>query len=65
MLQELNGNFNSIKKTQASMKFALREIKKNIWETNSDGKETRLKSMVWSRRKKETFSLKRMKKKEF
>ena len=41
MLQELTGYFNSIKKTQAAMKFALCEIKKNLQETNSDGKETR------------------------
>ena len=30
MLKELNGNFNSIKKTQAEVKFALSEIKKNL-----------------------------------
>ena len=41
MLQELTGYFNSIKKTQAAMKFALCEIKKNLQGTNSDGKETR------------------------
>ena len=41
MLQELTGYFNSIKKTQAIMKIALHEIKKNIQGTNSDGKETR------------------------
>ena len=41
MIQELTGYFNSIKKTQASMKIALCEIKKNLQGTNSDGKETR------------------------
>ena len=41
MLQELSGYFNSIKKTQAAMKVALCEIKKNLQGTNSDRKETR------------------------
>ena len=41
MLQELTGSFNSIKKTQAAMKVALCEIKKNLQGTNSDRKETR------------------------
>ena len=41
ILQELTGYFNSIKKTQAAMNFALCEIKKNIQGTNSNGKETR------------------------
>ena len=41
MLQELTRYFNSIKKTQAAMKAALCEIKKNLQGTNSDGKETR------------------------
>ena len=40
MLQELAGYLNNIKKTQVAMKVALREIKKNIQGTNSDGKET-------------------------
>ena len=40
MLQELTGYFNSIKKTQAAMRVALCEIKKNLQGTNSDGKET-------------------------
>ena len=34
------GYFNSIKKTQAAMKVALCEIKKNLQGTNSEGKET-------------------------
>ena len=33
------GYFNSIKKTQAAMKVALCEIKKNLQRTNSDRKE--------------------------
>ena len=41
MLQELTGYFNSIKKTQAAMKVAFCEIKKNQQGTKSDGKETR------------------------
>ena len=41
MFQELTGYFNSIKKTQAAMKVALCEIKKNLQGTNSDGKEAR------------------------
>ena len=41
MLQELTGYFNSIKRTQAAMKVALCEIKKNLHGTNSDGKDTR------------------------
>ena len=41
MLQELNGDFNSIKKTQTAVKVALCEIKKNRQGTNSEGKETR------------------------
>ena len=44
MLHELTGYFNSIKKTQAIMKIALHEIKKNIQGTNSGGKETRTQS---------------------
>ena len=34
-LQELTGYFNTIKKTQAQMKVALSEIKKNLQGTNS------------------------------
>ena len=41
MLQELTGYFNSIKKTQATTKVALCEIKKSLQGTNSDRKETR------------------------
>ena len=41
MLQEFNGYFNSIKKTQAAMKVALCEIRKNLQGNNTDRKETR------------------------
>ena len=41
MLQVLTGYFNSIKKTQATMKVTLCEIKKNLQGTNSNKKETR------------------------
>ena len=47
------------------MKATQSEIKENIEGTNNDGKETGLKSMVWTRRKKETFNQNRMKKQEF
>ena len=40
MLKELTGYFNSIKKTQAAIKVALCEIKKNLQGTDNDGKET-------------------------
>ena len=41
MLRKLTGYFNSIKRTQAAMKVALCEIKKNLQGTNSEWKETR------------------------
>ena len=41
MLQEHTGYFKSIKKTQAAIKVALCETKKNLQGTNSDGKATR------------------------
>ena len=40
MLQELTGYFKSIKKTQAEMKIARSEIKKNLQGTNGEEKET-------------------------
>ena len=46
------------------MKVALCEIKKNLQGTET-GRKPGLKSTVWSRRKKETFNQKRMKKQEF
>ena len=52
-------------KLHEKMKVMLRETKENVQGTNSDGKGTGLKSMVWTRRKKETSNQKRMKKGEF
>ena len=49
-------------KLDEKMKDMLSEIKENVQVTNSDGKEMGLKSMVWTRRKKETSNQKRMKK---
>ena len=42
MLKELTEYFNSIKKTQAEMKFTLSEIKKKLQETNSGGDEAEI-----------------------
>ena len=39
-------------KLDEKMKAMLSEIKENVQGTNSEGKETGLKSMIWSRRKK-------------
>ena len=55
MLQELTGYFNTIKKTQAQMKVALSEIKKNLQGTNSGGDEAKIKSMIWNIRKKKNI----------
>ena len=52
-------------KLDEKMKAMLRETKENVQGTNSDAKETGLKPMVWTRRKKETSNQKRMKKQEF
>ena len=52
-------------KLDEKMKAILKETKENVQGTNSDGKETGLKSVVWTRRKKETFNQNRMKKQEF
>ena len=52
-------------KLDEKMKAMLREIKENVQGTNNDGKETATSSMIWSRRKKETFNQNRMKKQEF
>ena len=41
------------------------EIKKNMHGPNSEGRKPGLRSMVWTRRKKETFSKNTMKKQEF
>ena len=42
ILKEVTGYYNSIKKTQAEMKFALSEIKKNLQGTNSGGDEVKI-----------------------
>ena len=52
-------------KIEENVKALKREIKENVQGTNSDRKETGLKSMVWTRRKKYTFNQNRMKKQEF
>ena len=52
------------RKLDEKMKAMLSETKENVQGTNSDGKETGLKSMVWTRRKKETSNQNRMKKQE-
>ena len=53
------------RKIEEKVKTMQREIKENVQGTNSDGKETATSSMIWSRRKKETFNQNRMKKQEF
>ena len=53
------------RKLDEKMKAMLTETKENVQGTNSDVKETGLKSTVWIIRKKETSSQKRMKKQEF
>ena len=52
-------------KMEEKMKAMQSEMKRNVQGTKSDGKEMGLKSMVWTRRKKETSNKKRMKKQEF
>ena len=52
-------------KLDEKMKPMLRETKENVQGTNSDGRKLGLKSMVWTRRMKETSNQKRMKKQEF
>ena len=55
-----------VRKLDEKMKPMLREIKENVQRTNSDaGRKLGLKSMVWTRRKKQTSNQKRMKKQEF
>ena len=53
------------RKLDEKMKAVLSEIKENVQGTNSDGKKPGLKSLVWTRKKKQTFNQNRMKKKEF
>ena len=47
------------------MKAMKSEMKENIQGTNSERRKLELKSMVWSRKKKETFNQRRMKKQKF
>ena len=49
-------------KIEEKVKAMESEIKENVQGNNSDGKETGLTSMVWSRRKKQTFDQDRMNK---
>ena len=52
-------------KLEEKMKAMKSEIKENVQGTNSDGKKPVLKSMVWTRKKKQTFNQNRMKKQDF
>ena len=52
-------------KLDEKKKAMLSEIKENVQGTNSDAKETGTQINAWTRRKKETFNQKRMKKQEF
>ena len=65
MLKEVIGYCTSIKKIQAEMKVALSEIKKNLQGTNNGGMNSRIKSMIWNRRKEKAFNQNIRKKKEF
>ena len=62
MLTEL---VESVWKPDEKMKLMLRETKENVQEPIVMGRKLELKSTVWTRRKKETSSQKRMKKQEF
>ena len=62
MLTELVGYGHKIEEEVEAMQS---EIKENVQGTNSDTKAPELKTMVWSRRKKERFNQNRMKKQEF
>ena len=52
-------------KIEEKMKAMRSEKKENVQRTNSTRMQPELKSMVWSRRKKETFNQNKMKKQEF
>ena len=52
------------RKIQEEVKAMQSEIKENVQGINSGRRKLRLKSMIWSRRKKETFNQNRMKKQE-
>ena len=51
-------------KLDEKTKAMLRETKENVQGTNSDGRKPGLKSTIWTRKKKQTFNQKRMKKQE-
>ena len=51
-------------KLDEKMKAMLSETKENVQGTNMMGRKPELKSMMWTRRKKETSNQKRMKKQE-
>ena len=67
MLKKLTGYCNSIKKTQAEMKVALSEIKKNLQGTNSgeDEAEIQTNDLEHKEEKKKTFNQNSKKKKIF
>ena len=52
-------------KLDEKIKAMLSEIKENVQGANSDRRKLGLKSTMWTRRVKETFNQKRMKKQEF
>ena len=56
MCQEFIGYFNAIKKTQAEMKVALVEIKKNLQGTNSGKDEAENQIKIWNTRKEKAFN---------
>ena len=56
MLQELIGYFNGIKKTQAERRVVLSEIKKNLWEPTVEGRNKRIKSIIWNTGKEKAFN---------
>ena len=62
MPKELTGYFNSIKKTQAAMKVALCEIKKNLQGINSGMDELKIKSMIWNIRNQKAINQNKKKK---
>ena len=53
------------RKMEEKVKAMKSELKENAQGTNREGKIPALKSMVWTRRKKQTFNQNRMKKQEF
>ena len=53
------------RKTEEKVKAMKSELKETAQGTNREGKIPALKSMVWTRRKKQTFNQNRMKNQEF